>query len=161
MLILSCVHLGVLPHPPARCSSMGAVYPVRPLLPEGPAQSYAQGDTRRNNSGRGQLSSPRVSSRSNYHSLPVCRGLDAAGAGGTDLHSSCHPATGASLLSCVLLASACPKGSTGSWAVSPGTLGSGAYAPGIMLPDCIAPSAWSHRGSRCLSCSWAPAGCAL
>ena len=61
--------------------SVGAIYPVRPLVPGSSAQSQAQGDTRRNNSDSGKLSSPGVSSSSNYHSLPVHRGLDAPGEG--------------------------------------------------------------------------------
>ena len=97
---------------------MGALYPVRPLFSGGPTPSQAQSDTRRdNNTGLGQLSSSGVSSHSNYHSLPVCSGLDAPGAGDADLHSL-------DLLSCALLASICPQGSTGSWAVS-------AWHPGI------------------------------
>ena len=40
---------------------------------------------------------------------------------------------GASLLPCVLLASACPGGSAGSSAESPSALGSGACATGIAL----------------------------
>ena len=51
-------------------------------------------------------------------------------------------AAGVSLLPCVLPASACPEGSSGSWAVSPGTLGSGTCAAGIALrgprsPHCV------------------------
>ena len=48
-------------------------------------------------------------------------------------------AAGASWLSCVLLASACPGGSAGSWAVSPGALGSGVCAAGIALPGPCSP----------------------
>ena len=36
-------------------------------------------------------------------------------------------------MSCVLPASTCPSGSSGSWGVSPSALGSGACAAGIML----------------------------
>ena len=92
MLILRCVHLRELPRPCQVHGSVGAIYPVRPLLPGGPAQSQAQGDTRRSNkSGGGRLPSSSVSSRSNYRSLPVRRDLDAPGAGGADLHSSGSP----------------------------------------------------------------------
>ena len=71
MLTLTCVH-----------GSVGAAYPVRPLFPGSPTPSQAQGDTRRsNNTGGSQLSSSGVSSHSNYHSLPVCTGLDALVAG--------------------------------------------------------------------------------
>ena len=46
---------------------MEAVYPVRPLITGGSAQTQAQDDTRRkNNSGSSQLSCPRVNSSSNY-----------------------------------------------------------------------------------------------
>ena len=123
------MYLGEVPRPLQVHGSVGAVYPVRPLLPGSPAPSQAQGDTRRNNnSGGGQLSSPRVSSRSNYRSLPVRRDLDALGEGGADLHSSWPQAAEASSVSCVLPASACSKGSAGSWSVSPGALGSRARA---------------------------------
>ena len=93
MLILRCVHLGELPaaiSPPLRQlhSSVGTLYPVWSLFPGGPALSQAQGDTKRNNhTGGGQLSSPGISSSSNYCNLPVCTGLDAPGAGDADLHS--------------------------------------------------------------------------
>ena len=66
MLILRCVHLGDLPCPLPLHVSVGAVYPVRPLFPGGPAPFQAHGDTRRNNhTASGQLSSPGVSSCSN------------------------------------------------------------------------------------------------
>ena len=75
--------------------------------------------------------------------LPVCRGLDAPGAGAPICTAWGHPVAGASLLSCALLASPVP-GSTGSWAASPGALGSQACAAGIPLPGCAAPSAQSR-----------------
>ena len=83
------------------------------------------------------------------------------------------PAAGVSLLSCVLLASVCPCGNSGSWTVFPGALGSGAYTTGIVLPGYTAPSAWSRlpscsqaakppsSWSRHLSFSGGPAGYAL
>ena len=46
---------------------------------------------------------------------------------------------GVSLLSCVLPASACPKGSAGSWAVSPSALGSRARTAGIVLLELRSP----------------------
>ena len=73
---------GSCPTPCLMLGSVGAVYSVRPLFPGGPRPSQSQGDTRRNNhTGGGQLPSPRVSSCSNYRSLPVCTGLDAPGLG--------------------------------------------------------------------------------
>ena len=77
MLILRCVH-----------SSVGAVYPVRPLFPGGPTPCQAQGDTmRNNNTDGGQPSTSRIRSHSHYYSLPVHTGLDAPRAGDADLHS--------------------------------------------------------------------------
>ena len=46
---------------------------------------------------------------------------------------------GVPLLSCVLPDSASPKGSAGSWAVSPGALGSGACTTGIVLLELCSP----------------------
>ena len=63
MLLGVCIW-GSCPSPPG---SVGAVNPVRPPYPGGPAPFQAQGDTRKNNTtGSGQLSSSGVSSRSNY-----------------------------------------------------------------------------------------------
>ena len=91
VLILRCVHLGELLRPHRVPGSVGAVYPVRPLFLGGPPLS-GTGDTRRNNTaGGGQLSSPGVSSPSNYRSLLVHRGVDAPRAGHADLHSSGAP----------------------------------------------------------------------
>lgn len=137
---------------------MEAVYPMRPLFPGGPNPFQAQGDTRRDNTiGNGQLSSPGVSSRSNYRSSQsVLTGLDAPGAGvGVGVlictAEGC-PAAEASSLSWTLLASTCPGGSAGSWAVSPSTLGSSQRcqnrAPGSGAPGCTAPSVRSRHLSR-------------
>ena len=111
--------------------SVGAVYPVRPLFPCRPAPSQAQGDTRRNNTSGGQLSSPEVSSRSNYRSLPVSTGLDALGVGGADLHSFGSPVAGES---CCPVPSPPPPVSGGVKDLGLcllGTLGPGACVAGI------------------------------
>ena len=59
------------------------------------------------------------------------QGLDAPGAGAADLHSSGRLVAGMSLLSCALLASACPGergvGKHRILGCVPGTLGSGAW----------------------------------
>ena len=107
---------------------------MRPLFPGSPAPSQAQGDTRRDTTGGGQLSSSGVSSHNNYNSLPVRTGLDAL-----DARVLTCTALGALMarvfsLTCALPAFACPWGSAGSWTVSPSSLGSGACAAGIMLP---------------------------
>ena len=118
--------------PGARLS--GSCLSCEAPVPWAPRPSQAQGDTRRNNKTvLSQPSSPGVSSCSNYHSLPVCIGLDSPGMGGAGLHSSGSPVAEASSLSCALPASVCPPGSAGSWSVSPGALGSGAFATGIAL----------------------------
>ena len=76
MLILRCVHV-----------SVRAVYPEAPV-PWRPTPSQAQSATRRNTTtGEGQLSSSRVSSHSNYYSLPVALAWMLLGSGGADLHS--------------------------------------------------------------------------
>ena len=49
VLILRWVYLEELPCPCQVQGSVGAVYSLRPLLPGGPSQFQAQGDTRRNN----------------------------------------------------------------------------------------------------------------
>ena len=115
---------------------------MRPLLPGGPAESQAQSDTRRNNSGGGQLSSPGVNSRSNYCSSQSA-GPGCSGGGGRG--SAQLLARGGRSILAVLCppASACPEGSTGSWAVSPGALRSGVCAAGITLPGP------ASEGSRC------------
>ena len=81
MLTLRCVYLGELPCPPPPHQlpgSVGAADPMRPLFPDGPALSQAQGDSRReNNTGSGQLFNSGVSSCSDFHSLPVHRVLGA------------------------------------------------------------------------------------
>ena len=82
--------------------------------------------------------------------LSVYRGLDAPGAGGTDLHSSGPPGSSS------ILAALCPPGlclsgggvrSAGSWAMSPDSLSSGACAAAIVLPGPCS----SLPGSLCLS----------
>ena len=135
---------------------------MRPLLPGGPTLSQPQGDIRRNNSGGGQLSSPGVSSCSNYHSIPVHRGLDGPGARGALICTAPgHSVAGASSQSCVLPASACPRGSP-----DPGLCSLVSWAPGLALlesrsPGCAAPSAWSCCLSHGLGCSWGPTRRAL
>ena len=135
VLILRCMHLRELPRPCQVYGSVGAVCPVRPLLPGGPAQSQVQGDTRRNNNSvGGQFSSSGVSCRSNY-----CRSQSAVAwvlRGRVVLNCTAQDCleSGASLLSCVLPTSACPKGSPGSWAVSPSALGYVACAARILVP---------------------------
>ena len=44
-----------------------------------------------------------------------------------------RPVAGACSLTCALPTSACPEGTTGSWAVSPSALGTGACNAGIAL----------------------------
>ena len=130
-----CVHLGELPSPLPGAGLSGSC-----LSYEAPAESLVKSDSRRNNSGGGQVSSPGVSSRSNYHS--------SQSEGAWVLHRRAAPRAGASLLPCVLSASACPGGSARSWAASPGALGSGACAAGITLLGHAAPSKRSRRLSR-------------
>ena len=104
VLILRCVHLGQLPRPlPGAWLSGSCLSCEAPVLWQ-PRPSQAQGDTRRNTTtGSGQVSSPGVSSCSNYRSLPVSTYLDAPGAGGALICTARgHPAPGASSLSCVL-----------------------------------------------------------
>ena len=87
-MILRCVYLGALPRPLPGAQLSGSCLSCEAPVLWRPALSQAQGDTRRNShTGGGQLSSPGVISSSNYHSLPVCTGLDAPGVGGADLHS--------------------------------------------------------------------------
>ena len=93
MLIFRCVHLGELSCPLPGAQLRGAVYSMKPLFPGGPALSQAQNETRRNNTDGSLLSRPGVSFHSNYHSLPVRRGLDAPGVGGADLHSLGAPSS--------------------------------------------------------------------
>ena len=92
VLSLRCVHLGELPCPRQVSGSVEVVDPRGPCPLAAPL-SQAGGDTRRGNpTGRGQLPSPGVSSRSNHPSsqsalawmLP-CWGR---GAGAAGLHSS-------------------------------------------------------------------------
>ena len=88
--------------------SVGAVYPVRPLFPGGPAPTQAQGDTGRNNkTGGGQVSSSGVSSRGNYYSSQSTLSWMLWGQGTLICTARGHPAAGASSLSCALLTSAC------------------------------------------------------
>ena len=114
MLILRCVHLGELPIPLPGAGLSGSCLSCEAL-----AQSQVQGETRRrNNSGGIQLSSPRVSSRSNYRSYQSTGAWMLRGRGALTCTARGHPAAGASLLPCVLLASV------------PG----GAQDPGLCLP---------------------------
>ena len=127
MLILRCVHLGALPHPLPGARLSGSCLSCEVPVPWRPLPSQAQGDASRNNHiGAGQLSSPGVSSRSNYRSLPVRTGLGAPGQGALTFTVRGHPEAAASSLCCALPASACLEGSEGSWSMSPGASGSGA-----------------------------------
>ena len=145
---------GSCPNPPRRVpGSVGAGYLVRPVFPGSPA-SPRHSDTRRDNpTGGSQLSSPGVSSRSNYHSLPVCNGLGAPGAaGGADLHSLGGPAAGVSSRSCVLPASACPGRAQDPglcppalWDLGPALLESCSRGRGSRRQQGAAPSAQSPR----------------
>ena len=106
-----CAPRGAAP-PPARCMAQWEFFILLGCCSLAARPSQAQGDTRRNNnSGGSQPSSPRVSSHSNYRSLPVRTGLDAPRVSGVLISTGqgC-PVAGASLLSCALLASACPRG---------------------------------------------------
>ena len=91
------MHLGELPSPLPGAGLSGSC-----LSYEAPAESLVKSDSRRNNSGGGQVSSPGVSSRSNYHS--------SQSEGAWVLHRRAAPRAGASLLPCVLSASACLRG---------------------------------------------------
>ena len=126
MLILRCVHLGELSHPLPGASATGSCLPREASVPWCPCLSQAQGDTRRNsNTGRGQLSSPGVSS-SQYlpqSPSPYCP----AQLGGTQRQESPRcPGPSPPPPS--------PRGSAGSWAVSARGLGSGACAAGLAFP---------------------------
>ena len=164
MLILRCVHLGEL-----ASSLPGAWLSVICLSCEAPAKSQVQGGTKRNNnSGGGQLSSSGVSSRGNCHSSQSA-GTWMLWGRAKDLHSSGPaPAAGASLLPCVLLASACPGGSALSWAPAPR-----ASRPALLESRSMvtqpppggdstrAPSSCSQapRGTRCSPLGSSAAGC--
>ena len=101
-------------------------------------------------------SCPGVSSRSNYRSFPVRRGLDAPGVGAPICTAQGRPAAGASSLSCALLASTCPRGSAGSGCVPrcPGLRG-------LHCWNCAPRAAQPPPRSRRLSYSQSPAGQAL
>ena len=91
---------------------------------EAPAQCQIQGDTRRNNSGSSQLSNSGVSSCSNHCSSQSAGAWMLRG-WGAQICTIWGAQWQECSLSYVLLASTCPRGSAGSWAVSPSTLGSG------------------------------------
>ena len=117
MLTLRFVHLGSCPAP-CQVVSVGAIYPVRSLFPGSPALSMAQGDTRNNSSGGGQLPSPGVSSRSNY-----CNSQSAGDwmlwGGAPDLLSLGPPATGVLAVLPGPSRLRLSRVEAGSWAVSP------------------------------------------
>ena len=129
-LTLRCVHLGEMPHPHRVPGSVGAVDSVRPLFPGGPAPSRAQDDTRRNTPDSSQLPSPGVSSHSNYHSLPVRRGLDAlSGGGGGVLTCTARGRGDRSILVVLRPPHLClSRGESRILGCVPGALGSGAFA---------------------------------
>ena len=87
MLTLKCVHLGEMLHPVLVHGSVGAVYPVRPLFPDGPAppkDTVTQGGTTplAVASSPALESAPTVTPVAPSRHWPRC-----SGGGGTDLHS--------------------------------------------------------------------------
>ena len=149
MLTVKCVHLGELPHPLPGVGLSGSCLSCKAPVTWWPCPSKAHGDTRRNNpTGRGQLSSPGMSSCNNYHSSQsagawIPQGQGASGGRGV-LAVLCPPGFHLSQAECRIL---------GCFASA---LESGASVSGIMLPGL-------HSllcGSRHLSCSQSPAGCA-
>ena len=142
MLILRCVHLGELLR-----TLPGAQLSGSCLSCEAPAQSQVQGDTRRNNkSGGGQLSSPRVSFRSNYRSSPSALAWMLRGQGSlictarVTRWQECPAVLGPPGLYL-------SQGSAGSWAVSPSALGSRACAAPIAPGRCSPPLRGTTTGS--------------
>ena len=143
MLILRCVHLGELlsPLPGAwfsgSCLSCDSPAPWQPcLVPGTRLHQEVQQQWQR------PAIQPRVSSSSNYHSLPVRRGLDAPGAGVGALICTTQgcPVAGKSSLFCALPTSACPRRNTGSPLGHPGPC-----TPGPALPNAISPEG---KGAR-------------
>ena len=133
MLILRCVHLRELPSPLPGVQLSGSC-----LSCEAPAQSQVQDDARRNNdSGRGQLFSPGVSSHSNYHSFHCAGAWMLPGWEAPICTAQGCPGAGASLLPCVLPAPPV-LGEPRIFGCGPGALGSGACAsraaPGAVQP---------------------------
>ena len=142
MLTLGCVHLGELPRPCQVHGSVGAVDPVRPLLPWRPAPSQARGDT--GTTPLAAASSPALESAPR-----VTPGSQSAGAwmlGGRGRRSAQLRAA---------RASACPGGAQDPGCV-PRALGSGACATGI-APGPQPPPA-EPPPEPPPSCSWAPPG---
>ena len=136
MVILRCEHLGELlsPLPGARLSGsclscLSCEATVR--LSWGCLSCEALGGTTTvaADSSPALESAPAVTTAAPSPQVPGCtRG------GGLICTAWGRWAAGASLLSCVFLASACPGGSAGFWAVSPSALCSRACAAGIALP---------------------------
>ena len=122
--------------PPGGCGLSGSSLPCEAPVPWWPHLSRVHSDTRRNNTtGGGQLSSPGVSSPSNYHSSQSAGAWMLWGWGPPICTARGPPVAGPSSLSCALPASACPgEGGGGSWAMSPGALGSRTCAAGIVFP---------------------------
>ena len=119
------------PAPCQRHCSAGTVYPVRPILPGSPAPSHVQCDLGgNNNTGSGAALNPWTQ----LTQIPVHGRLNVRMWRALTCTARGCPGAGASSLSCVLLAPACPKGIARSWAMPPGCLGSGACATGIALP---------------------------
>ena len=137
---------------------MGTVYPVKPLLPGGPAQSQAQGDTRGTTS-VAAASSPALGSAPAATSLPVHRGLDALGVGSPICTARRGAPRGRSVLAVL-----CPPGLRLSRRERR-ILGCVPRCPELLGPELLesrswdgaAPSVWSRR----LRCSWGPARCVL
>ena len=167
MLSLRCVYLGELPGSLSGAGSVGAVFPVRPLFPGGPAPSQAQGDIRRNkHTGGGQLSSPRVRSSSNSHSSQSAGAWMLRG-GGANLHSLGVPRR-QERPRCPLSSRPppVPGGVQDPGLCTPCALGSGFCAAGIALPGLPPLEPIPHSCSRgpppaapALYHAWPP-GCA-
>ena len=109
---------------------MGAAYPVRPLLPGGPAPSQAQGDTRRNTTG-GASSPALESAPAVTPAAPSPLGPGCSRGGCADLRSSGAPGAGGSSPSWALPASACPGGAQDRGLCPPAP-----WAPAPQPPPC-------------------------
>ena len=104
------------PAPCQRHCSAGTVYPVRPILPGSPAPSHVQCDLGGNNhTGSGAALNPWTQ----LTQIPVHGRLNVRMWRALTCTARGCPGAGASSLSCVLLAPACPKGIARSWAMPP------------------------------------------
>ena len=159
MLILRCVHLGELARSLPGAGLCGSCLSFEAPVPWGPpALSQAQGDTRRNNNtDGGQLSSPGINFRSNYHSSQSAQAWMLWGSGVLICTAWRCPEAGESLLSCALPTSTVLGGAQYPGLHLPGALGSGACNAGIALPghgsgrqQGTAPLVWSPLTHRLL-----------